>query len=83
MANHKSGAQRYNDRMDKIFEESKRLNMKYHGVDHFGSQDNRSEAMKKALEKKKDNFTTAAMRAKAQRLNEAKKNPTWGKEKPF
>lgn len=25
MANHKTGAQRYNDRMDKIFDEAKRL----------------------------------------------------------
>ncbi len=33
MANHKTGAQRYNDKMDKIFEEAKRLNLKYHGED--------------------------------------------------
>ena len=53
MANYKTGAQRYNDRMDKIFQRSKELNMKYHGVDHFGSQDHRSEAMKKSQVKSK------------------------------
>lgn len=29
MANHKTGAQRYNDRMDKIFERAKELNAKH------------------------------------------------------
>ncbi len=53
MANYKTGAQRYNDKMSKIFERSKELNKKYHGVDHFGSQDNRSEAMKKSQGKSK------------------------------
>ncbi len=49
MANHKTGAQRYNDRMDKIFTRSKELNEKYHGKDSFGS----NKAKSKALEKKK------------------------------
>jgi hypothetical protein len=34
---YKTGAQRYNDRMDKIFAKSKELNEKNHGVDRFGS----------------------------------------------
>jgi len=38
-----TGSQRYNARMDKIFEESKRLNEKYHGVDRFGSQQRKAE----------------------------------------
>lgn len=48
MANHKTGAQRRNDRMDKIFANSKELNEKYHGKDSFGTQ-----AKSKALDKKK------------------------------
>ncbi len=51
MANHKTGAQRYNDRMDKIFARSKELNMKYHGKDSFGSTKPKS-AHSKALAKK-------------------------------
>lgn len=38
MANYKTGAQRYNDKMDKIFARSKELNEKYHGKDSFGSE---------------------------------------------
>ena len=33
MANYKTGSQRYNDRMDKIFSTAKELNEKYHGED--------------------------------------------------
>jgi len=47
MANHKTGAQRYNDKMDKIFARSKELNEKYHGKDSFGS------AKSKAIKAKK------------------------------
>jgi len=46
MANHTTGAQRYNARMDKIFSDAKILKKKY-GTEDKGS-DNRSEAMKKA-----------------------------------
>lgn len=53
MANYKTGAQRYNDRMDKIFATSKVLNEKYHGVDRFGSEKKSSKGRKKALEQKK------------------------------
>jgi hypothetical protein len=45
MANYKTGAQRYNDRMFKIFETAKILKKKY-GTEDKG-YDNRSEAMKK------------------------------------
>jgi hypothetical protein len=38
MANHTTGAQRYNNRMDKIFARSKELNEKYHGKDSFDSK---------------------------------------------
>jgi len=38
MANHTTGAERYNARMDKIFAKSKELNEKYHGKDSFGTQ---------------------------------------------
>lgn len=51
MANHKTGAQRYNDRKDKIFDEAKNLNAKYGNPDSLHS-DNRSEAMKKSMAKK-------------------------------
>lgn len=46
MANHTTGAQRYNKRMDAIFAKSKELNEKYHGKDSFGS------AKSKAINKK-------------------------------
>jgi len=51
MANHKTGAQRYNDKMDEIFARSKELNMKYHGKDSFGSSNTPSEARKRALQR--------------------------------
>jgi hypothetical protein len=47
MANYKTGAQRYNDRMDKIFAHSKELNEKYHGKDSFGTQKSKSKALSK------------------------------------
>lgn len=50
MANHKTGAQRYNDRMQNMFDESKILKKKY-GTEDKG-YDNRSEAMKKSMSKK-------------------------------
>lgn len=64
MANHKTGAQRYNDMKDKIFAEAK-VNGKKYGTEHsstWGKPDHRSEAMKKsqakskAIAKKKSGF---------------------------
>ena len=49
MANNKTGAQRYNDRMDRIFARSKELNEKYHGKDSFGSK--KKEVAKKMAKK--------------------------------
>ena len=51
MANYKTGAQRYNDRMDKIFAKSKELNEKYHGKDSFGSGPHKAKALVKAKTK--------------------------------
>ena len=51
MANHKTGAQRYNDKMDKIFKRSEELgNHTLHGSTE--KPDHRSEAMKKSMAKK-------------------------------
>lgn len=53
MANYKTGAQRYNDRMEKIFEKSKELNEKYHGKDSFGSSKHIGKALDKAKKEEK------------------------------
>jgi hypothetical protein len=52
MSNHTTGAQRYNNRMDKIFAKSEELNKKYHGEDHFGSSKKEVESKKKSVAKK-------------------------------
>lgn len=57
MANHKTGSQRYNDRMDKIFSSSKELNEKYHGKDSFGSNSSKSKALNKAKKETKKEYT--------------------------
>lgn len=55
MANHKTGAQRFNDMKDKIFAEAK-VNSKKYGTEHsstWGKPDHRSEFMKKSQAKSK------------------------------
>ena len=67
MANYKTGAQRYNDRMDKIFARSKELNEKYHGKDSFGSSKG------KALRDKKGKSATDYLRIGRKSIEDAKK----------
>ncbi len=53
MANHKTAAQRYNDRMDEIFARSKILKKKYGTEDSKEKRYNGSRTINKALTNKK------------------------------
>jgi hypothetical protein len=59
---YKTGAQRYNDRMDKIFAKSKELNEKNHGVDRFGSS--KAHALEKMKGEKKERKYSRALENK-------------------
>ena len=86
MANYKTGAQRYNDRMDKIFDRAKSENRGLVGNSHTDGYGANSPAMKAERKKfmaKKMKFTTAAMRDKSKRLKIARSNSNWAKEQPF
>lgn len=43
----------------------------------------KAKALKTLITGEPQKFRTSAMRAKHERLNEAKKDPKWGKERPF
>lgn len=55
MANHKTGSQRYNDRMDKIFDRAKSEGRGLNGNSHVDGAGVNSPAMKKAKAKALDN----------------------------